>query len=60
LLGGVLLAQGTDYLLLSKKWAHRLTIAVLTYRFVAGVFVATTPILDEAAERYRLSGRVME
>lgn len=60
LLGGVLLAQGTVYLMLKKRSADRLTIAVLTYAFIAAVFVVSTPILDAAIEPHRLSGSVME
>jgi MFS family permease len=59
LLGGVLLAQGTVYLLLSKRSADRLTVAVLTYAFVAAVFVVATPIVSAAIEPHRLSGSVM-
>ena len=60
LLGGVLLAQGTVYLMLKKRSADRLTIAVLTYAFIAAVFVVLTPIRDAAIEPHRLSGSVME
>ncbi|HSL27050.1 MAG TPA: hypothetical protein VLA54_12280 [Acidimicrobiia bacterium] len=60
LLGGVLLAQGTVYLMLKKRAADRLTVAMLTYAAVAAVFVLSTPILHDAVEAHRLSGRVME
>ena len=60
LLGGVLLAQGTVYLLLSKRSADRLTVGVVTYASVAAMFVVATPILEGAIEPHRLTGRVME
>ncbi len=60
LLGGAPLAQGTVYLLLSRKAADRLTVALLTVVAVAATFVLLTPINYGLVETYRLSGRVME
>lgn len=60
LLGGAPLAQGTIYLLFSKKTAHRLTAALLTVVAVAAVCVLLSPIDAAAVEPYRLSGRVLE
>lgn len=60
LLGGAPLAQGTVYLLLSKKTAHRLTVALLTVVAVAATFVLLTPIDYSLVEAHRLTGAVME
>ncbi len=60
LLGGAPLAQGTVYLLLSRRTANRLTVALLTAVVVASVFVLLTPIDPASVEQYRLSGQVME
>jgi hypothetical protein len=60
LLGGAPLAQGTVYLLLARRKADRLTVALITYVAIASVFVLTTPIIDGAAEEGRLTGSVME
>ncbi|MDZ4700239.1 MAG: hypothetical protein SH809_11075 [Rhodothermales bacterium] len=59
LLGGAPLAQGTIYLLFSRKTAHRTTAALLTLIAVASVCVMLTPIDYTAVEPHRLSGRVM-
>ena len=60
LLGGALLAQGTVYLMMKRRTADRLTVAMLTYAAVGAVFVLSTPIASDAVEPYRLSGKVME
>lgn len=60
LLGGAPLAQGTVYLLLSRKTADRLTVALLSVVAVAATCVLLTPIDHAAVEQFRLSGRVME
>jgi hypothetical protein len=60
LLGGAPLAQGTVYLLMKRKTADRLTIALLTVVAIAATFVLLTPIDFAAVESHRLSGRVME
>lgn len=59
LLGGAPLAQGTVYLLLPKRTADRLAVALVTYVAIAAAFVVATPILYELAEPNRLSGEVM-
>lgn len=61
LLGGAPLAQGTVYLLMPKRRADRLTVALMTYITIAAAFVLTTPVdAATAAEAGRLTGRVME
>ena len=59
LLGAGPLAQGTVYLLLSKRTADRLAVAMVTYVSIAAAFVVATPLLYELAEPNRLSGDVM-
>ncbi len=59
LLGGAPLAQGTVYLLLSRRAANRLTMVLLPFIMVASVFVLLTPINYAAVEANRLSGSVM-
>jgi len=60
LLGGAPLAQGTVYLLMSRKVANRLTAILLTAIVVAATFVLLSPIDASQVEPYRLSGRVLE
>lgn len=60
LMGGVFLAQGVVYLLLSKRTADRLTAVLLTYLAVATVIVLVAPVDAAAADQYRLSGEVFE
>jgi hypothetical protein len=60
LLGGAPLAQGTVYLLLPRRIADRLAVALITYIAIASAFVASTPVLTDAVEQHRLSGAVME
>ena len=61
LLGGAPLAQGTVYLLLSrKKVAHALTAAMVIFATIAAIFVLLTPIDMAAVEPNRLAGSVME
>ncbi len=57
LLGGAPLAQGTVYLLLSRRVADRLTVLLLTVVGVAAVCVALSPINHALVEPYRLTGR---
>ncbi len=59
LLGGAPLAQGTVYLLLSKKVADRLSVVLLSVIAVASVGVLLTPINYELVETHRLTGAVM-
>lgn len=59
LLGGAPLAQGTVYLLLSKKTADRLSIALITIVVIASIGVLLTPIHFDLVESHRLTGSVM-
>jgi hypothetical protein len=58
LLGAAPLAQGTVYLLLSRRVAHALTGILVAYVVVAAVAVCLSPIDYGAVEAHRLSGRV--
>ena len=60
LLGGAPLAQGTVYLLMSRRIAHVLTGILLTVVAVAAVCVWLSPIDTTLVESHRLTGRVME
>ena len=59
LLGGAPLAQGTVYLLLPRRAAHRLTAILLPVIAVAATCVLLSPIDHAAVEPHRLSGRVL-
>lgn len=59
LLGGAPLAQGTVYLLLPRRTADRLAVALVTYIAIAAAFVVSAPLLYELAEPNRLSGEVL-
>lgn len=59
LLGGAPLAQGTVYLMLSRRVAHALTVLLVTYVGVATVAVYLSPIDYSLVETHRLSGRVL-
>lgn len=59
LLGGAPLAQGTVYLLFSRKTANRMAAALVTVVVVAAVAVFLTPIRTELVEPHRLTGAVM-
>lgn len=60
LLGGAPLAQGTVYLLLSKRTAHTLTAILLSFITVASIAVLLSPINYQMVEPYRLTGRVLQ
>ena len=60
LLGGAPLAQGTVYLLLSRKTANRLSLALVLAVVTAATCVLLSPIDMAQVEPYRLTGRVME
>ncbi|UCF39707.1 MAG: hypothetical protein JSW43_08120 [Gemmatimonadota bacterium] len=60
LLGGAPLAQGTVYLLFSRRAADRMAVALLAVVAVAALCVLLTPINYGLVESHRLSGRVME
>jgi hypothetical protein len=59
LLGGAPLAQGTVYLLLRRRTAHRLTAVLVPYLLVAAVCVLAAPLDVAGAEPQRLSGAVL-
>ena len=58
LLGGAPLAQGTVYLLLSRRTAHLLTALLVTFVVIASVAVMLSPIDHTQVEAHRLTGRV--
>jgi hypothetical protein len=60
LLGGAPLAQGTVYLLFSRRVANRLAVALGCAVVVAAVAVFLSPIKMELVEPHRLTGSVME
>ena len=60
LLGGAPLATGTVYLLMPKRVADRLAVALVGYVAVVSALVMSTPIAWELVETDRLSGEVME
>jgi hypothetical protein len=60
LLGGAPLAQGSVYLHLPRRTAHRLSVLLVIAVLVAATFVLMTPIQQVLVEPHRLSGRVME
>jgi hypothetical protein len=59
LLGGAPLAQGTVYLLLERRTAHRLTVALVTVIGLASVCVLLSPVRLELVEPHHLTGRVL-
>jgi hypothetical protein len=59
LLGGAPLAQGSVYLLLQRRTAHALTVALVLYVLVASIAVVNAPIDYAAVEPHRLTGRVL-
>lgn len=60
LLGGAPLAQGTVYLLFSRKTANVLSVLLVSIVVVASIGVIATPIQYELVESHRLTGAVME
>jgi len=60
LLGGAPLAQGTVYLLLTRRTAHRLTILLLSFITIAAIAAILSPIDYSRVEMYRPTGRVFE
>jgi hypothetical protein len=59
LLGGAPLAQGTVYLMFSRRVANGLSAVLVTTILVAAAVVISSPIDYAAVEPYRLTGRVM-
>jgi len=60
LLGGAPLAQGTVYLLMKRKTANRLTVALVSLIVVASVCVLFSPVNYALVEPHRLTGKVLE
>jgi hypothetical protein len=60
LLGGAPLAQGSVYLLLPRRIAHWMTVALVTAILTASVLVFLSPVNAALAEPHRLSGAVLE
>lgn len=60
LLGGAPLAQGTVYLLLKRRTAHALTIALVLAVSAGALAVIAAPIDYSLVEGHRLTGRVFE
>jgi len=60
LLGGAPLAQGTVYLLLSRRTANILSALLVPFIAVAAIAVLLTPINETLVESHRLTGSVME
>lgn len=59
LLGGAPLAQGTVYLLLSRRTAHVLSAILVPFISIAALFVLLTPVDATVAEEHILSGDVI-
>ena len=59
LCGGAPLAQGTAYLLLRRRTANALAVALVTVIAAAAILVVLSPIDYSAVEEHRLSGRVL-
>jgi hypothetical protein len=60
LLGGAPLAQGTVYLLLSRRVAHVLTAVLIGYVVIAATAVTMSPVNHALVEPHRLTGAVLE
>ncbi len=59
LLGGAPLAQGTVYLLLSRRMAHLLSVLLVLFITLAAALVIASPIDYILVESHRLSGSVL-
>lgn len=60
LLGGAPLAQGTVYLLMKRRTAHRLAAALIMYAAVAAVFTLVAPVGAPSVDPARLDGSAFE
>ena len=60
LLGGFPLAQGSVYLLMSKKFGHVTTVLIVATILVASTFVLLSPVQIPENFDYRLTGSVFE
>jgi len=59
LLGGAPLAQGTAYLMMSRKTANRLAVALVTAILIGSLSVLASPLNLNLVEPHRLSGKVL-
>ncbi len=59
-LGGYPLAQGSIYLLMSRRFADRSALVVVSVIVISSLLVFLTPLNVSLAEAHRLSGRVIE
>lgn len=59
LLGGAPLAQGTVYLLLPRKTANRLSVALVATMLFGAACVLASPIVVDRVRPYHLSGNVL-
>lgn len=59
LMGGAPLAQGSVYLLLSRRTANRLTVALVAAIVISAIFVLATPIDYSLVEPFRPTGKVI-
>jgi hypothetical protein len=59
ILGGAALAQGTVYLMLSRRLANTFTILVVAYATVASILVILSPVLYDKVNPHNLDGNVM-
>jgi len=59
LLGGYPLAQGTVYLLLNRKTAHRLTLITLPFILIISILVILSPVNHEAFLPHKPGGAVI-
>lgn len=60
LLGAAPLAQGTVYLLFSRRTANRMAIGLAAFTAVAAFFVLITPLDYAAVQPYHLTGSIIE
>lgn len=60
LLGGFPLAQGTVYLLMSKKFAQYSTIVIVSIVVIASVFVMLSPVTLPADFAGKLGGKILD
>lgn len=59
ILGGYPLAQGTVYLLLPRRTAHRLTLLTVPFIVLCSVLVILSPVATEALQVHRPGGRAL-
>ena len=60
LLGGFPLAQGTVYLLFSKKFANRTSLLFIPYILIAAIFILIVPVIITENFDGSLTGKVFE